>query len=69
MLSLSQIYIAYLFFRGAYIFVLHIGKASSHPLLEVIKVLWLLHRLYSCQSTDDPGWLPPQLSRKEKIRI
>lgn len=68
MLSLSQISIAYLFFMGAF-FVLYIGKASSHPLLEVIKVLWLFRPLYSCQSTDDPGWLPPRLSRKEKFRI
>lgn len=69
MLFLSQVYGSYLFFMGVYIIVLHIGKANSQTLLEVIKVLWLLCLHYSCQSTDHPGWLPLRLSRGEKFRM
>lgn len=65
----SNLCFLFILYRSIHFCLTYRQSQESQPLLEVIKVLRFLCPLCPCQSTDHPGWLSPQLSRREKIRM
>lgn len=70
-LFINRIYVCFLFilYVNTNFCLTNRQSQQIQPLLEVIKVLWFLRPLWPWQSTDHPGWLPPGLLRREKIRM